>query len=220
MTVLRCIVFDVDDTLYLERDYVASGFRAVGAHVARVFHKSGFSALALAEFLAGRRGDIFDHVCRLLGLPESVVPELVRVYRTHLPEISLSTEGASMLEGLSGRCRLAVITDGPLESQRAKVTALGLARYCSPVICTAIYGRGYSKPHPRAYVAVEELTGVRGAACAYVGDNPSKDFVVPHERGWLCVRLRAVGSLHEAIPSGPDVAFECRNLAELSRVLG
>src|SRR5207302_9076607 len=25
-----CVVFDIDDTLYLERDYVRSGFRAVG----------------------------------------------------------------------------------------------------------------------------------------------------------------------------------------------
>ena len=25
------VVFDLDDTLYLERDYVRSGFRAVGA---------------------------------------------------------------------------------------------------------------------------------------------------------------------------------------------
>ena len=25
-----CVVFDIDDTLYLERDYVLSGFAAVG----------------------------------------------------------------------------------------------------------------------------------------------------------------------------------------------
>ena len=38
-----CVVFDVDDTLYLERDYVRSGFRAVGVWASRWLGLSGFA---------------------------------------------------------------------------------------------------------------------------------------------------------------------------------
>jgi putative hydrolase of the HAD superfamily len=40
---IRCVVFDVDDTLYLERDYVRSGFDSVGAWLQRDSGVVGFS---------------------------------------------------------------------------------------------------------------------------------------------------------------------------------
>ena len=44
MTV-RCVAFDLDDTLYLERDYVRSGFWAVGRWIE--------SHVAVTDFDAG-----------------------------------------------------------------------------------------------------------------------------------------------------------------------
>ena len=61
------VVFDIDDTLYLERDYVRSGFRAVGEHVARSTGVDGFSDLAFALFEQGLRGHIFDETLLRLG---------------------------------------------------------------------------------------------------------------------------------------------------------
>ena len=58
---IRCVVFDLDDTLYLERDYVRSGFFAVGRYLEERHDLQGFESAAWQEFEAGRRGDIFDH---------------------------------------------------------------------------------------------------------------------------------------------------------------
>ncbi|MEZ5265540.1 MAG: hypothetical protein R2755_28010 [Acidimicrobiales bacterium] len=46
---------------------------------------------------------------------------------------------------------LAVVTDGPLASQRAKARALSAERWADLVVCTAALGPGMGKPHPRAF---------------------------------------------------------------------
>src|SRR5690606_41459193 len=45
-----------DDTLYLERDYVRSGFHAVGEHLRRTHGVDGFSRRAWELFESGHRG--------------------------------------------------------------------------------------------------------------------------------------------------------------------
>lgn len=198
---VRVVVFDVDDTLYLERDYVRSGFRAVDAAVAERHGAAGFFGEAWSAFESGLRGRIFDAALTAMGIAptrENVEP-LVAVYRSHAPDITLLPDARAALEALQGRVALAAVTDGPPESQRAKVRALQLEDWCRPVILTAELGEGFGKPHPRAFALVEERLGLPGASCVYLADNPAKDFEGPRSRGWLTVRVRRAGGLHEAV---------------------
>ena len=80
---VRCVVFDVDDTLYLERDYVLSGFSAVDSWVATELGVTGLAEHAWSLFEAGRRGDIFDAVFAHLRIDPVHVPRMVEVYRAH-----------------------------------------------------------------------------------------------------------------------------------------
>ena len=50
-----CVVFDIDDTLYLERDYVGSGFAAVGAWIEANLGFRSFSDRCWIAFRSGRR---------------------------------------------------------------------------------------------------------------------------------------------------------------------
>ena len=47
---MTTVVFDLDDTLYKERDYVASGFRAVADEIAA---ESGIEAKRLLDVMSG-----------------------------------------------------------------------------------------------------------------------------------------------------------------------
>ena len=210
---IRCVVLDIDDTLYLERDYAASGFRAVGEHLG----SERFGPAAIAALKQGVRGTIFDVVLSDLGIEPGVggIARLVSVYRQHRPEIELLGDARDCIERWAEATRLAVITDGPLESQKAKAQALSLATWCDPLIFTAELGAGRGKPHPAAFVAVEEQLGLEGSQCLYLADNPKKDFVTPDARGWTTVRIRRPGSLHEAVGSGSDVAWEFSSLRDL-----
>jgi putative hydrolase of the HAD superfamily len=216
---VRCVVFDVDDTLYLERDYVRSGFRALETWALRRLGVGGLAPVAWEIFESGGRGDVFDRALTRLGVePEpALVGEAVQAYRTHRPTIRLLEDARDCLDRLLGHVVLAAITDGPEASQCAKVEALDLGRWCSRVVLTETLG--CPKPHPRAFETLEAATGLRGDACVYVGDNPRKDFAGPKQCGWRTIRIRRVGGLHagvEAAHCGTIAAdHEIRSLASL-----
>jgi putative hydrolase of the HAD superfamily len=218
----RTVVFDVDDTLYLERDYVRSGFHAVGAWIAEREGIANFFEIAMAKFEAGFRGRIFNSVLEELGaVPEpALIAALVAEYRRHVPSIELLPDAVAALEQLAGAASLAVVTDGPVDSQRAKVEALHLERWADPIVLTAELGAEFGKPHPAAFELIEDAHGHAAQQCVYVADNPSKDFAGPKGLGWRTVRIRRAGGLHWAMASDGAVDDEISTLESLAAVLG
>lgn len=209
------VVFDLDDTLFLERDYVSSGLAAVGRYMAGEMGIVEFSRHATAAFEAGVRGRIFDVALIALGVEPTadLVLRLVDVYRSHVPDISPLADADGCVRALRARgTPLAVITDGPLASQRAKADALGVPAWSETTIFTTELGDGFAKPHRRAFELVERACAA-GPPGTYVADNPAKDFVAPRALGWRTVRVRRVGSLHERVDSGVDVDLELVDLA-------
>jgi putative hydrolase of the HAD superfamily len=211
---MRCVVFDVDDTLYLERDYVRSGFRHVGEWVRNDLGLEGFADLAWRAFEEGVRGSIFDLALQRCGVDPrpDLVNQLVDLYRAHSPALELCPDAKVCLDRLRGRVPLAAISDGPLASQRQKVRALGLDEWLDPVLLTAELGPGFDKPNVGAYRLVEERTGCAGSECVYVADNPAKDFMGPKSLGWSTIRVRRPGSLHQAVGSTDEVDLEVPDL--------
>jgi putative hydrolase of the HAD superfamily len=186
------VVFDLDDTLYLERDFVRSGFAAVGAWLAAHHDISDFQAHAWELFLAGRRGDIFDRALAVIGLEPrpALIRRLVEVYREHVPAIRLEPAAPDLLAALSGVCRLALLTDGYHDTQRRKIAALGLEDWCDPVVCTDQWGRADWKPSSRGFRHIQHAFAAAPERCIYVADNPAKDFSAPKALGWRTLRVR------------------------------
>jgi putative hydrolase of the HAD superfamily len=217
----RLVVLDIDDTLYLERDYVRSGFSAVGVWAQDELGVDGLGDRAWAAFEAGTRRTIFDEALAAAGIEatEDLVPRLVQVYRSHAPAIEMLTDARAWLDRLAPHVALAVVTDGPLASQRAKAEALLLSRWADLIVFTETLGSGRGKPHPAAFEQLEREVGLRGDRCAYVADNPAKDFVSPHRLGWRTVRVRRLGSLRADAPSGGDIDAEITSLDDLDTAL-
>ena len=209
------LVFDVDDTLYLERDYVLSGFRCVGQHLHSTLGVEGFTDRAWRRFLNGGRNDIFDRTLEDLGAEFNarLIAELVEVYRNHVPDIELLPDSRRCLEAVrSSGIAMGIVTDGPSSSQHAKIKALGLEHYAEVVVVTADLGPGRSKPHLAPFQAVQQRLGMEGPFLTYVADNPTKDFLAPARLGWRTLRVRREAALHRHRPSGPDVGREVTSL--------
>ena len=215
------IILDIDDTLYLEREYVRSGFNAVGRWARQELGIEDFGARAWAAFEAGARGKIFDEVLLACGrLPDYVlVSEMVSRYRTHSPEINLASDARKALDRWHGAVSLAAVTDGPLPSQQAKARALALYRWVPLVLFTATLGDGMGKPHPAAFELVQDGLRVQSARCVYVADNPAKDFAAPKQLGWRTVRVRRPLGLQVEHASGADVDHETTSLDQLELAL-
>jgi len=219
--VLSCVTFDLDDTLYLEREYVYSGFRAVGAWAHENLGVPDFCERAWAAFERGTRHSVFNAVLAEHGITatKEMIDILIDTYRTHAPDIHTLPDASLCVAELHERVPLALISDGPIRSQRAKAGCLGVSSWTNIQIFTAALGAEFSKPHPRAFAIVESSAHVPGAQCVYVADNPAKDFIAPRSRGWATVRVRRTQSLHESVESDDDVDVEIPDLSTLTIAL-
>jgi putative hydrolase of the HAD superfamily len=210
--VIRGIVFDIDDTLYLERDYVRSGFD----HVAQMLATSNLEARGIADWLwtafeAGVRGDTFNRLLAtrtdLAG--RATVADIVDGYRGHRPRIRLLEGTPELLALLRGNgLRLGVLSDGPLVSQQAKTDALKLGKWFDPILLTAARD-GFKKPATGGFEWIATKWSLPPTELAYVGDNPNKDFVGPRKLGWRTVRLHMPQQVTYALQpttddQGPD----------------
>jgi len=214
-----CLVFDLDDTLFLEREYIQSGFESVGAWVRQRFPITDFSERAFRRFEGGLRGNIFDVILTDSGCPHSSddIQTMVRIYREHVPKISLLPDAREFLQVMHQQCRMAVIRDGPLVSQQQKFRALGLKAFCGVAVFTGAWGKAFYKPHARAFRLVARCLRSPGMRYCYIGDNPDKDFITPHAMGWGTVRVRRSLGLHSMRESSirPPAHLEVTDMRDL-----
>lgn len=217
---LRLVVFDLDDTLYPEREFAYGGFEAAARWLRRRLTCRFDPAARMREIFASEdRRQVFDRVLTELGCDDVAawVPLLVSEYRAHRPRISLPEESRRLLDSLKGRVRLGLISDGPCQTQQNKADTLGISAWMDWIVLTDRWGPPYWKPHVRAFEEMERLSGLAGSACVYVGDNASKDFVGPRARGWQSVLVRRAGGVYEARqpPVGGEPDHTVAELSEL-----
>ncbi len=217
---IQAVVFDLDDTLYAERDYVRSGYRAVAVYLRKALGRDeAFEDWLWGRFQAGQAGGALDELNEHfgLGLDAGAIAALVGVYRNHSPDISPRPGAVEVLRRLRQRCRLGLLSDGFLPAQRLKLDALGLAPMLDAVVMTEEMGRQCWKPAPDGFVAIRAMLGLAHEACAYVADNPAKDFVAPNRLGWRSVQLLCPGQIHSAnaAPNGDQPQIVIASLDEL-----
>ncbi|BDG08528.1 HAD family hydrolase [Anaeromyxobacter paludicola] len=212
----RVVCFDLDDTLVSEADYVESGLRAAGALLDRELPGPAPAGEALVRRWRETRGRaLFQEWLEARGAdPAAWLPRLVAAYRGHLPRLALRPGALEALQAVVARGdRLALLSDGWLESQRQKWRALALALPFAPVVFTDARGREFWKPHPWGFEQVMAAHPDADGFC-YVADNPAKDFQAPLALGWRAVLLRHAENLHPAA-AGPAPALEAASFAEV-----
>lgn len=203
---IRAVVFDLDDTLYGESQYVRSGYRAVAAHLQEKLNRQEpFDDWLWSRFQAGKTQGAFDALSEqfALSLTAGQIQELIGVYREHRPEIELYPGVAEMLPQLRRRWKLGLLSDGFLPAQRLKVAALGVEEFFDAIVLTEQMGRDAWKPSPLGFEAIRTKLDAPHETCAYVADNPAKDFIAPNELGWLTIQWVRDGQIHAAKPAPP-----------------
>lgn len=204
----KAIIFDLDDTLFAERDYAFSGFDAVAAAFGERL-KAGVDLPARMRelFDSPLRSRVFNTIAAECGGDvEAIVPAMIDAFRRHAPRIALLPDAEAVLTKTRSTHRLGVITDGYSIAQHAKIDALGLRSRVDEIIVTDDWGREFWKPHPRAFEETASRLGVPPSACTYVADNPAKDFIAPLALGWQTVQVRRPGGTYTDQPAAPHGA--------------
>ncbi|MBF0465848.1 MAG: HAD-IA family hydrolase [Nitrospirae bacterium] len=179
---MKAALFDLDDTLYPEMDFVKSGFRVVSEYLSREFsHDNDFLFNQMLEIIkSDGRGKVFDGILYEIGKFSSEnLLTLIYLYRNHKPDIHLYADVVPVIKKLrDSDVKTAIITDGMASVQQNKVNALGLQSLFDVIIYTDTLGSKYWKPSYMPFqVALNLLSLSTSSECVYVGDNPAKDFI-------------------------------------------
>lgn len=186
---LSAVVFDLDDTLYSEKEYVRSGYKVVAEILSQVVDAEEKLWKAFEE-----KKLAIDTVLKEEGIySEELKERCLSVYRSHKPDIHLYAGVAEMMQEIRERgLDIGIITDGRPDGQHRKIDALGLEPMVDEIIITdALGGPEYRKPCGKAFHLMRDMIGNDGySTMCYVGDNTQKDFVAPEEFGMRCIWFR------------------------------
>ena len=182
---LKGVIFDLDDTLYSEEQYVKSGFKQIGNFL-------GDPSLANTLWIYFKAGQpAIDKLVNELGCPEKK-EECLKAYRESFPEITLYDGALELISKLKAQgIKVGIITDGRVSGQRKKIQALGLDEIVDDIIITdELGGEQFRKPCDLAFRIMQRRWGIPFEQMMYVGDNLEKDFRGPQVLGmqmlWFC----------------------------------
>jgi putative hydrolase of the HAD superfamily len=226
---LGAVLFDLDDTLYSEKEFVDGGFRAVGRFLAERFSRSEAELVdrLWALHAENGRGRLFDTLLAEIGADHDVdlVLACVLLYRTHRPVLRPFPEVDSTLEALRAvGVRTGLVSDGLAGVQRGKLAGLGtVPGRLDAVVMTDELGHDYAKPSPVPFRVACRLLDVPPSLATYVGNDPRKDFRGAREAGLHTIRLGQLpdegGSMQIEVTSADEADLTVGSFAELAVLL-
>lgn len=206
------VVFDLDDTLFPETDYLFSGYNAIAKFLYNKYrypHEECFNLLKRTYYTGG---NAFDTLLADLTNFSSDISESIStfldIYRHHFPNISLPLDSIATLDFLQSiGITMGLITDGRSITQRNKIKALSIEKYFNPDNILISEEQECDKQSPDSFIHfVHRYPNAN--KFIYVGDNPQKDFLYPNLLGWQSICIEDTGNnIHKqtSIPS-PDHA--------------
>lgn len=178
------IVFDLDDTLYKEIDFVRSAYSNINRYINFTYNLdfSNNIKMCVEDGI-----NFFDFINSKLPKNKSLsIDKYLELYRFHYPDISLSDDTTIFLEKIfRHNIDFSIITDGRSISQRNKIKALGLHDLAKNIIISE--ETGFEKPHLHNFQLLERI--LPDKKLIYIADNTSKDFLAPNFLNWDTICL-------------------------------
>lgn len=176
----KYIVFDLDDTLMYEIDFLKSAY----CEIANALDSENAVALynvMLSKFL--EKKNVFGYL--LKEYDGYTLESLLEMYRNHYPILSLN-EGVNEIIQFCKKngYRVGLITDGRSITQRNKLKSLNIEDEFDKIIISEEFGS--AKPDERNFKIFHSK---HVSEYYYIGDNITKDFIAPNKLGWTTICL-------------------------------
>ncbi|MCU5771928.1 pyrimidine 5'-nucleotidase [Erwiniaceae bacterium BAC15a-03b] len=147
----------------------------------------------------------------------SVEPgELNSGFLTAMAEICVPLEGAvNLLNGLKGRVKMGIITNGFTALQQARLQRTGFLEYFDLLVISEQVG--YAKPHAAIFdYALAQMGNPSRERVMMVGDNPDSDILGGINAGLATCWLNADNRVK---PEGIDPDWQVSSLKQLAELL-
>lgn len=217
----KVIVFDLDDTLYYEVQFVESAFNYISRYLYNRFNIN--IQYQVKSLIETKEFNLYDWIISNTEIKSIDFPLTLylNLYRYHFPSINLSYDTEQLLKNLKAlEYRVGIITDGRSITQRNKIKALGLEQFIDTVIISE--ETGYSKPHKHNFQLIENYYS-DSSHFTYIGDNTSKDFEYTHiSDKWNSICLQDIGlNIHQQDSSSlrEKGIISVKNLKEITNMI-
>ena len=233
----QAIFFDLDETLLSDNASFDESIRRTCAELETAFPKFAFSNLFASyrrqsaafwvdvgdQVMAGQldgqsvrregwRRALLEHGCS----DEAAPSQALESYSRHrLETYSLFDDAGSILESLSDKFAIGVVTNGSTDTQWEKVRQLGLDSFCSVVLVSGEVG--VVKPDPRIFRIGLDRLDLGADAAWHVGDSLTSDVAGVLSAGLTAVHLNRANNVRPADSAKPD--HEIGSLLELPQLL-
>lgn len=166
-------IFDLDNTLYNENDYLFGAYReiasklgneAIGNYLVQTFQREG-------------RNGLFDKMVQHFSLNKDVIPGCLEILRTYKPreKFRMYPQMRVLLENLNRKNkRLALLTNGHPQQQKNKAeNIIPELSLFFPLIVFA--NEMKKKPSPDGVHYILEQDGIDKENCIMIGDDVSDE---------------------------------------------
>lgn len=217
----KIIVFDLDDTLYYEVQFVESAFNYINGFLNNRFNIN--IKYQIESLIEAKEFNLYDWIVSNTEINSKDFPLTLylNLYRYHFPSIQLTNDNEQLLKRLKAlEYKLGIITDGRSITQRNKIKALGLEKYIDIIIISE--ETGYSKPDKHNFQLIENYYP-NSSNFTYIGDNTSKDFEYTHiSDKWNSICLQDIGlNIHQQnlISLREKNIISVKNLKEIIEII-
>ncbi|MRH99151.1 HAD-IA family hydrolase [Kriegella sp. EG-1] len=190
------IVFDLDDTLYNEIDYLKSAY----SEIAKKLDSDNWRELYVSMFsLYRNKENVFNFLEENYEVSKN---QLINWYRNHYPSIKLFPGILNFINAIKqNNGKIGIITDGRESTQKSKIDALGIASFIDVIVISEVIGT--EKPSQQNFIYIEKA--FPNCKYYYIADNLKKDFVSPNKLGWHSIGLIDAGlNIHSSAANYMD----------------
>ncbi len=224
---IRCVIFDLDDTLY---DCFGQRVRAAHRYAAQAMVEAGLNADTDAVYRARMRAFRTDPMLRHIDAevtrhfraenPEEISRAAREAYfNCPVGELTLFFGSLPLLRFLAKRgVRNFIVSFGEPKTQHAKVKSLGLHR--EPSVEKIYYAdRSNVLTKEAAFRKIQKKTKLKAHEILVVGDRPAREIRAGRELGMHTVRLRH-GEFKAQMPAGPEEEpdYVVKTISEIRRL--
>ncbi len=204
------VVFDLDDTLYNEIDYLKSAYRHIANTINPAIENNIYTDL-LNWYNQGLNP--FSHLIEKYPTTLSV-NQLLDLYRFHTPQIKIHAEAFDFIQWLiKQEIPMGLITDGRSITQRNKLQSLQITELFTDIIISEEFGS--EKPDKNNFLYFAKR--YPGKTFTYIADNTKKDFIAPRELNWQMICLLDNGNnIHKQdLSLLPEETIQIKNFKNL-----
>ena len=189
ISMLKAIIFDFDYTLSDRSFSIYNGFRSI---VLKYFsdldpmHQEAIiqRMLYLDEEGTISRDHIIDFIASKYDIDKNSLKEDFKDLSLKMAkDTTLDEDALKVLDYLKNNTdyKLAILTNGIIESQRLKIKTVGIESYFEKIVVSI--ESGYNKPDKRAFEYVAKELDVTPCECLFVGDVMFNDLLGAYDAG-------------------------------------